>query len=336
MTVLRASAELITRASYDDGFARRLLAAVEDPAILEALVHHSLAEDDLPWLPAEAWQWFASWRQDRGGPLDPLLLTHLEHARGHSRTARFELRGLVMRDPRTDQSAVAAPADPEMVEFQAGVAWLARHARHFPDGLEVARDCLQFATEAAWYTLRVLTRAEHEQAIAVRSFLTAFAEERSVDPAISSRWAEPGAASPPDSQGFLAGLRGRLREVAAALRDPIAVAAVRVAPIEVLGPEPDREEAVPVTLLLPEEMAAKLAPRVEISGLAGAGALLVWMSGDWLLPDGTRIALYAVDPAGKTHVAEATLPGDRGRLRFRVPWPSDAPIEEILVAVLAA
>ena len=111
-----------------------------------------------------------------GGPLDGRLLEHLAVA-ATSRTARFELRGLVMRDPVTVKLAPPYGADdflPPDDEYT-GLHWLRSHAHEFPDPLEVMRDAVQYATEPAWFTLRVLTSYGHERWGEVRDWLEQFA-----------------------------------------------------------------------------------------------------------------------------------------------------------------
>ena len=39
-----------------------------------------------------------------------------------------------------------------------------RHAQNFPGSLEIARDAVQYATPAAWFTIRVLTSLDDQRA----------------------------------------------------------------------------------------------------------------------------------------------------------------------------
>ena len=102
-----------------------------------------------------------------------------------SRASRFEFRGLVMRDPATNRAAVEATT-PRARE-DAGLQWAQEHALSFPDSLEVARDALQYATPAAWFTIRVL-RSLGPRTQDVRGWLDRVADEREIDPRVRDMW----------------------------------------------------------------------------------------------------------------------------------------------------
>jgi hypothetical protein len=127
---------------------------------------------------------------ERGWSLDPTLLAHLVDT-SHSRTARFQLRGLVMRDSETAQQARHAEtaSDAEgVVSESVGLRWLRTNALNYPDKREVARDALQFAADSAWFVLRVLTSREQAGAAGVREMLGRFAAERDLAEELVGRW----------------------------------------------------------------------------------------------------------------------------------------------------
>lgn len=188
MSLIPVAAELIRRAAQDETYEQDLHDAVNshEPAFA-GLVRSYVEERELGWLTPSEWMWFARWRQGMGGELDERLLAYLEFA-GSSRTSRFELRGLVMRDP--DTNSAAAEADVAEPELGVGLAWLRSHALQFPDGLEIARDALQYATEAAWFTLRVLTSLGRDAGRQVAAELERIAVERELGRDVTSRWTQ--------------------------------------------------------------------------------------------------------------------------------------------------
>jgi hypothetical protein len=111
VSLIRTTAVLIRRAATDDGYAQELLDAVNsDQAAFGPLVNGRTDEDELHWLTPSQWLWFARWRQDRGGPLDPVVLRYLDDALlPAARSIRFEFRGLVMRDPASNDAAASSP-----------------------------------------------------------------------------------------------------------------------------------------------------------------------------------------------------------------------------------
>lgn len=186
MSLIRISAELIRRAAVDEGYAQDLRDAVAaDHEVLEGLVYANIVEGDLGWLAPSEWHWFAHWRQSMNGPLDATILRHLSLA-AVTRYARFDLRGLVMRDERTNE--LAPQAGFRETHDDLGLDWLASEAHRFPDGIEVARDALQYATEASWFTLRVLTSIDDERGEEVRAQLREFAAQRQLGEEIMHRW----------------------------------------------------------------------------------------------------------------------------------------------------
>ncbi|GHB85950.1 hypothetical protein GCM10010347_66190 [Streptomyces cirratus] len=186
MSLIRISAELIRRAVVDEGYAQDLRDAVAaDQVALEGLVYAEIVEEDLDWLVPSEWQWFAHWRQSLRGPLDETVLRHLSLA-AVTRFARFDLRGLVLRDDRTNE--LAPEAGSHETRHDLGLRWLAHEAKEFPDSIEVALDALQYATEASWFTLRVLTSIDDEHSEEVRAQLREFATQRQLGEEILHRW----------------------------------------------------------------------------------------------------------------------------------------------------
>ncbi|MFF4391142.1 hypothetical protein ACFY0G_30815 [Streptomyces sp. NPDC001552] len=186
MSLIQISAELIRRAVVDDGYAQDLRDAVAaDQGALKGLAYAPIVEDDLGWLAPSEWQWFAHWRQSMSGPLDETILRHLALA-AVTRYARFDLRGIVLRDQRTNE--LALEAGPRETRHDLGLRWLAAEAHKFPDNIEVAGDALQYATEASWFTLRVLTSIDDERGEQVRAQLREFAAQRQLGEQITHRW----------------------------------------------------------------------------------------------------------------------------------------------------
>src|SRR5215468_2755028 len=101
MSLIPVAAALIRQAAADENYAQDLHDAVgADDAARHGLVFDPVGQAELDWLSASEWLWFARWRQDLGGPLDPTILSHLDLGLAtSSRVSRFEFRGLIMRDP---------------------------------------------------------------------------------------------------------------------------------------------------------------------------------------------------------------------------------------------
>jgi len=187
VSLITLAAPLIRQAAADETYQQDLHDSVADEsAAREGLVYAAIDTQDLGWLSPSEWQWFARWRQSMGGMLDTRLLEHLAFT-ATSRSGRFELRGLVMRDPHTEERAPTANPTASYPEAP-GLQWLQRHALEFPDSFEVARDALQYATRPAWFTLRVLTSHQHERGEQTRAQLRDFARERELSPEITSEW----------------------------------------------------------------------------------------------------------------------------------------------------
>lgn len=187
MTLIRVAAQLIRSAAAEDYSQELYDAVAADQEAVRFLIREPVQQDELGWLSPSEWLWFAQWRQDRGGPLDRLVLDHLDRAlSAGSRVFRFEFRGLVMRDPASNDAAEAP--DARQGEGSVGLQWAQRHAREFPDSLEVSRDALQYATPVAWYILRILTALDDRRAVQVRQWLSQIAAEREISSEITRLW----------------------------------------------------------------------------------------------------------------------------------------------------
>ena len=190
MSLVPLAAQLIRQVVADENYRLDLEETVSgDPPVAHGLIDDPIADDDLGWLTPNQWHWFASWRQSKGGRLDRILLDYLAET-SLSRTSRFQLRALVMRDEETVRGArqAEAAADAEgILAENPGLGWLRDHAVAYPDRSEVARDALQVATDAAWFALRILTGLP-EGRPEMAAFLLEFARSRQLDPELVARW----------------------------------------------------------------------------------------------------------------------------------------------------
>jgi hypothetical protein len=185
------AAQLIRQVVIDENYRMDLERIVSrDEEVARGLILDSITDSDLGWLTPNQWRWFASWRQSKGGGLDPTLLDYLTET-SLSRTSRFQLRGLVMRDRDTVRGArdvdAALQADGVVAE-NTGLRWLRSHAIEYPNSIEVARDELQFATDAAWFTLRALTGLSDERGPEVSALLLQFARSRQLPRELIALW----------------------------------------------------------------------------------------------------------------------------------------------------
>jgi hypothetical protein len=105
MSLVALTAPLIRLAAIDDRYAQDLFDAVDtNESSKTGLVNDLIETGDLARLTITEWHWYANWRQALGGGLDPNLLPYLTET-GTTRFARFEVRALVLRDPRTNELA---------------------------------------------------------------------------------------------------------------------------------------------------------------------------------------------------------------------------------------
>jgi hypothetical protein len=129
MSRIDQMAPLIRSAVADDYCAQDFYdAVVNDEGAMAALVFRGLDDRDFPQLTATEWLWFANWRQSRGGLLDEELLTYLTLS-STSRSARFQVRALVLRDPETNSNAIEWRPDQPDSPAGTGLKWLERQAR---------------------------------------------------------------------------------------------------------------------------------------------------------------------------------------------------------------
>jgi hypothetical protein len=167
MSLVPLAAALIRRTLADESYAIDLELAIEDRVARRGLVDQLASDHELGALSPTEWLWFAQWRQQHGGALDPIVLEFLGSV-GIGRPQRFALRGLVMRDRRTVRDVATADATEST-----GLQWLATHVT-VSDPVELARDALQHATPVAWWVIdRLVTDERHRRA--ATDFLEAFA-----------------------------------------------------------------------------------------------------------------------------------------------------------------
>lgn len=338
MSLVPLAAALIREAVVDENAEQRLYETVSDKATREGLLQAEISEAELESLSPREWLWFARWRQSQGGPLDPLLLDYLGLATLSSRLARFELRSLVMRDPRTDLFALldwdGAAA------YDLGLSWLEAHAREFDDSAEVARDALQVATNAAWFALRTLTAPDHPHADQVRELLSEFARTRELSSQITEQWIgerrtghgadhrESETATEPESQPEAGRLSEALRRVADRIPNLSGLVDARLEAVPVMGSD---SPVTPSALVLPPRAdAVILDPQTRAT--VGGGEVRIWIAGRWIAAVGSRITVAALRSDGSVASDEQAL-GEAGRMRFVLDWPDPHPPTEILIAV---
>jgi len=187
MSLIRVAAPLIRLAAVDENYGRDLHDAVTaDEDTFVGLVRAQIQPVELGWLKPTEWLWFARWRQATGAGLDEVVLPHLARS-ALTRSARFEVRSLVLRDPSTNRVAPEYPNTLWRTEI--GLRWLNDQARDpHVDPRELALDSLQCATEASWFALRRLTSGDDERGLLVREQLNGFADLRGISPEVTSRW----------------------------------------------------------------------------------------------------------------------------------------------------
>jgi hypothetical protein len=104
-------------------------------------------------------------------------------------------------------------------------------------------------------------------------------------------------------------------------------------PIEVLG-ELSGVEAGPFELVLPAEAQRRLGSDIRKRAVFDGSVVRVWISGSWVVPEQSRLVLYAIDPAYNVVSAETGIERGFSRLRLEMPWPHNTPPNEILLAVM--
>ncbi|OBI52737.1 hypothetical protein [Mycobacterium sp. E787] len=201
MRLIPLAAPLIRLAAVDDDYAQDLHDAVDADrdTLMSGLVEAEVGQADLAELTPPQWQWYATWRQERGGGLNRVLLDHLA-ASASTRFARFQVRELVLRDPETNAAAPLAMDPAAEVVGVVGLEWLSEQARGTEsdnEALELMRDSLQCATAASWFLLRQLTFGRDDRSDLVRTRLDEIAE----DGRITARWYERGI-EPEQGEGY--------------------------------------------------------------------------------------------------------------------------------------
>lgn len=229
MNLLSATAPLIRLAAADEYHAYELFDAFEserrgrdrDERVLSRLVYEpAVEEDDLAALTPAEWQWYARWRQALGGRLDPVVLDYLTDS-ASTRFARYEVRALVLRDPRTNEFARGHDTSDDI-----GVNWLrdqaqgarvekmieaqgVRRARaraanarveepidedsaRVEEALELTQDALQCATDASTFLLTRLRSLPGEPGESVNAYLEAAENRRVRSSEITTNWYERG------------------------------------------------------------------------------------------------------------------------------------------------
>jgi hypothetical protein len=104
MSLIPIAAQRIRQAAHDSEAAQDFYDAVLASGQMNELVGADIADEELAELNSTEWQWYASWRQERGGDLNPTVIEHLT-ATSMSRYSRFKLRRLILRDPPTNRYA---------------------------------------------------------------------------------------------------------------------------------------------------------------------------------------------------------------------------------------
>jgi hypothetical protein len=217
MSLIPLVAHRIRLAAADEDYEQELCDAVREGGEgFRTLVRARVRRQELAALTPIEWQWYASWRQALGGPLDAVVLNHLTDS-GSTRFARYEVHKLVLRDPRTNADALEGD-DLSNRPNAIGLNWLHRQAtgariiedfdripdeelggvfEQMPDevfelmrdeALELMRDALQCATEASWFLLRRLTSLNDDRGRSVNEWLRDFVRSREIEPRIWERW----------------------------------------------------------------------------------------------------------------------------------------------------
>lgn len=150
------------------------------------LVFANVQLDELSALDATEWHWYASWRQELGGDLSPIVIEYLT-AITVSRYARFKLRRLVLRDRTTNQYAAGELEGGDEPPF--GASWLVGQALAAQPELatELMEDALQCATDASWFLLYQLTTVGESRGLIIEA-LRGFAETRGLSRGLTARW----------------------------------------------------------------------------------------------------------------------------------------------------
>lgn len=185
MSLIPLAAQRIRQAAHDSEAAQDFFDAALASGQVSDLVGADIVDQELTELNSTQWQWYASWRQELGGDLNPNLIEHLTQV-SMSRYSRFKLRRLILRDPPTNLYAAEGV---NTGEPPYGANWLTEQARsaQIDQATELMDDALQCATDASWFLLRQLTTLGEYRGTTMRT-LTAFADARGINPALRQRW----------------------------------------------------------------------------------------------------------------------------------------------------
>jgi hypothetical protein len=186
MSLIPLVAHLIRQAAHDSEAAQDFYDAALASGQTSDLVGADIEDQELAELNSTEWQWYASWRQELGGDLNPNLIEHLTQV-SMSRYSRFKLRRLILRDPPTNLYAAAEGVNAGEPPY--GANWLTEQAgsAQIDQATELMDDALQCATDASWFLLHQLTTLGEYRGTIVRT-LTAFAEARGINPGLRQRW----------------------------------------------------------------------------------------------------------------------------------------------------
>ncbi|MEB3023561.1 hypothetical protein [[Mycobacterium] crassicus] len=185
MSLIPLVAYLIRQAAYDSEAAQDFYDAALASGQTRDLVGADIEDQELDELNPTEWQWYAGWRQELGGDLNPTLIQHLTQV-SMSRYSRFKLRRLILRDPPTNRYAAERV---DAGEPPYGAIWLTEQAgsAQVAQATELMDDALQCATDASWFLLNQLTTVGEYRGTIART-LTAFAEARGITSGLRQRW----------------------------------------------------------------------------------------------------------------------------------------------------
>jgi hypothetical protein len=186
MSLIPLAAQRIREAAHDPEAAQDFYDAALASDGINDLVGADIVDRELDELNSTEWQWYASWRQELGGDLNPTVIEHLTRT-SVSRYSRFKLRRLILRDPPTNSYAAADGVNAGEPPY--GANWLSRQvsSAQIDQATELMEDALQCATDASWLLLRQLTTSgEYRETIT--NTLTRFADDRGINAGLRQRW----------------------------------------------------------------------------------------------------------------------------------------------------
>ncbi len=101
MTLVPLAAELIRRATQDPGYEITLFDATASGTA--ARLRDPVESEELPWLSAGEWVWFAEWRLSVGWSVDIVVLDHIDRWT-HTAEMRHRLVTLALRAAERDNA----------------------------------------------------------------------------------------------------------------------------------------------------------------------------------------------------------------------------------------